>query len=61
MNDFLSGFKRGLAEGWRGYFAPLYPAPWRAAWHAAATPGAGLLAPFAAWLQEVEIIIGGRK
>ena len=60
MIEFIQGFKAGLAQGWRGYFAPLRPSPWRAAFNAAKDPGARWFTPFSVWFNEVERIIKGK-
>jgi len=59
MGALLEGFKTGLAEGWRGYFAPLRLSPWRCAINAARAPGARWHVPFTAWFTEIERIIEG--
>ena len=57
MNEFLRGLKTGAAEAWRGYFAPLRLAPWRAAFDAGRAPGRRWFSPFTAWFDEIERII----
>ena len=54
-----AGFVKGWHEGLRGYFAPLRPAPWRAAWRALQSPEANWTSPFRAWLQEINRIMKG--
>lgn len=59
MAEFIVGFKIGLAQSWRGYFAPIRLSPWRCAWSAARTPGARWYTPCSAWFAEINRIIRG--
>ena len=59
MAEFIVGFKIGLAQGWRGYFAPLRLSPWQAAINAARDPGARWYVPFTAWFTEINRIAKG--
>ena len=61
MTEFLVGFRTGLAQGWRGYFAPLRLSPWLAAVNAARAPGARWFSPFTVWFTEINRIVEGKK
>ena len=59
MDALWSGFKTGLAQGWRGYFAPLRLSPWKKAFEAAKRPGSGMFSPAIAWFDEIDRIMKG--
>ena len=59
MNEFWIGLKTGGTEAFRGYFAPLRLAPWRAALDAGRAPGARWFSPAIAWFAEIERIVVG--
>ena len=61
MEALWSGFKTGLAQGWRGYFAPIRLSPWRCAIDSARAPGARWYTPATTWLNEIDRIVKGKK
>jgi hypothetical protein len=56
---FGQAMQAALASGVRGFFAPVYPAPWRAAWRAYRDPASRWWSPLAAWVNAVERIAFG--
>lgn len=58
---FCQAFAKGMRESWRGYFAPIRPYVWLAAWKAATTLGARWQDPFRAWGAAYERIVYGRN
>lgn len=56
---FGQGMKGALGSGVRGFFAPIYPAPWQAAWRAYRDPAGRWWSPLAAWVNAVERIAFG--